>query len=200
MYFNEIDIYFAAVLIMAAQRIEANGVAREGLINIKARMDVNPLHKNAIKARNARTKTTVRSLWRMLYADDAGIASLSQEGLSAIMTIIVRTCTEFGLSVSEPKTKTLCFRPRDGAAADEPVNLEMNIEAADQAYEQVDKFLYLGSLQTHDHDIKPELDRRRGSSWAKMKRYSKPIFDAKKGISVRIKTRMYNVEVRTALL
>ncbi len=71
----------------------------------------------------------------MLYADDAGIASLDRECLSKMMTIIVQSCTLFGLSVSQPKTKTLCFepRPKRGAAADaDHTEFEMRIEASDQ--------------------------------------------------------------------
>ena len=192
------NIFFAAVLMIAAKKIEADELAQKGVINIISRLDVNPLKATASKARKAKTKRTMRALWSMLYADDAGVASLQQDSLSRMMTIIVETCTKFGLSVSEPKTKTLCFRTSNDA--DEGIVHEMRIEAAGQKYEQQDKFVYLGSLQTQDHDISPELSKRSSNSWFKMKRYSKSIFDAKKGIQLGIKTRMYKAEVLPTLL
>ena len=45
-----------------------------------------------------------RVVWVMLYADDAGVASSSQEGLTRMMTNIVEVFGAFGLTVSEKKT------------------------------------------------------------------------------------------------
>ena len=54
-------------------------------------------------------KTTLH-FWGMLYADDAGVVSRSQEGLTRMMTIIVEVFGAFGLTVSEKKTETLLIR------------------------------------------------------------------------------------------
>ena len=51
-----------------------------------------------------------RAVWGMLYADDAGVVSRSQEGLTRMMTIIVEVFGAFGLIVSERKTETLLMR------------------------------------------------------------------------------------------
>ena len=40
-----------------------------------------------------------RAVWGMLYADDAGVVSKSQEGLTRMMTTIVEVFGEFGLTV-----------------------------------------------------------------------------------------------------
>ena len=45
-----------------------------------------------------------RAVWGMLYADDAGVVSRSQEGLTRMMTLIVEVLGAFGLTVSEKKT------------------------------------------------------------------------------------------------
>ena len=46
-----------------------------------------------------------RAVWGMLYVDDAGVVSRSQEGLTRMMTTIVEVFGEFGLlTVSEKKT------------------------------------------------------------------------------------------------
>ena len=48
-----------------------------------------------------------RAVWGMLYADDAGVVSRSQEGLTRMMTLIVEVFGAFGLTVSEMKAETL---------------------------------------------------------------------------------------------
>ena len=48
-----------------------------------------------------------RAVWGMLYADDAGVVSTSPRGLTRMMGVIVVTCQEFGLTVSEKKTEAM---------------------------------------------------------------------------------------------
>ena len=49
-----------------------------------------------------------RSVWGMLYADDAGIVSKSVEGL-AKMTVVVTVFEAAGLTVSEKKRRQCCY-------------------------------------------------------------------------------------------
>ena len=51
-----------------------------------------------------------RAVWGMLCADDAGVVSRSQKGLTRMMTVIVEVFVAFGLPVSEKKTETLLIR------------------------------------------------------------------------------------------
>ena len=51
-----------------------------------------------------------RAVRGMLYADDAGVVSRSQEGLTRMMTTIVEVFGAFGLTLSEKKTETLLMR------------------------------------------------------------------------------------------
>ena len=48
----------------------------------------------------------------MLYADDAGVVSLSPEQLRTMMGVIVVFCTAFDLTVSEAKTEIVCLRTK----------------------------------------------------------------------------------------
>ena len=59
----------------------------------------------------ARGDLTKEAAKRVLYADDAGIASRSQASLEKMMTAIVEVCAAFGLLVSEKKTVTMHMRP-----------------------------------------------------------------------------------------
>ena len=42
-----------------------------------------------------------KPIWRILYADDAGIVSRSRNSLAKIMTVTVVLCASFGLTVWE---------------------------------------------------------------------------------------------------
>ena len=78
-----------------------------------------------------------RAVWGMLYADDASVVSRSQEGLTRIMTTIVKGFGEFGLTVSEKKTKTLLMRvPKKQPKKGGPPPPPPGIEAAGQKYAQ----------------------------------------------------------------
>ena len=48
-----------------------------------------------------------RAVWGMLYADDACIVSRSPRGLELMMTVIIKVCGAFGMTVSEKKTETM---------------------------------------------------------------------------------------------
>ena len=48
-----------------------------------------------------------RSVWCMLYADDAGFVSKSVEGLAKMMIVIVTGFEAAGFTVSETKTETM---------------------------------------------------------------------------------------------
>ena len=51
-----------------------------------------------------------RAVWGMLYADDAYILSQSPQGLAKMMTVIVKVCRAFALTVSVKKTETVPLR------------------------------------------------------------------------------------------
>ena len=44
---------------------------------------------------------------KMLHADDAGVVSRSPHGLTKMMGVIVVSCQELGLTVSEKKTEVM---------------------------------------------------------------------------------------------
>ena len=99
-----------------------------------------------------------RAVWGMLYADDAGVVSRSQEGLTRMMTTIVEVFGEFGLTVSEKKTETLLMRvpekqPKKGGPPPPP----LVIEAAGKKYVQAAQFRYLGGLVNEDGELGPSI-------------------------------------------
>ena len=85
---------------------------------------------------NAELLDRVQSaVWGLLYADHAGIASKSAEGLGKMMTVIVSVFEAAGLTVSE-KTETMLLRTANQTALTPP----LVIEAAAQRDKQTAQF------------------------------------------------------------
>ena len=141
-----------------------------------------------------------RAVWRMFYADDAGVVSRSQGGLARMMTTIVEVFGEFGLTVSEKKTETLLMRapekqPKKGGSPPPP----LVIEAAGQKYAQTTQFRYLGGLVNEDGELTQEINHRSRAAWACIRRFSRELFDRPRA-PWRLKVRLLRAEAMEALL
>ena len=124
-----------------------------------------------------------RAVWGMLYANDAGVVSTSPRGLTRMMGVIVVTCQEFGLIVSEKKTEAMHLR----------------IEAAGQRYKQTTEFVYLGGAISESADFDIEIKRRIGAAWASVKKYSSQLYD-RRNARLSLKIRRFEAEVMEAML
>ena len=141
-----------------------------------------------------------RTVWGMLYADDASVVPRSQEGLTRMMTIIVKVFGSFGLTVSEKKTETLLMRapekqPKKGGSPPPP----LVIEAAGQKYAQAAQFRYLGGLVNKDGELTQEINHRSRAAWACITRFSRELFDRPRA-PCRLKVRLVRAEAMEALL
>ena len=95
------DIFFAAATKVVLVRFSEDDTILKYLVYLEEEAGV----RAGTPLERAR-----RAVWGMLYADDAGVVSRSQEGLTRMMTTIVEVFGEFGLTVSEKKTETLLMR------------------------------------------------------------------------------------------
>lgn len=190
------NLFFAAVLAVAVERFMSNEDVVRDLINIKSRFDTDPIDykQRAGKTKQSKKMLLVRQIWGMLYADDAGIVSKTPESLATMMECITSTCTQFGLTVSEPKTETMHLRTRNEARA------AVSVQAAGQNYNQVIRFVYLGGGIDDDADITFELRRRRQRAAGKLKLYCKQAFHPRTGIALKTKMSLLKSEVTEALL
>ena len=141
-----------------------------------------------------------RAVWGMLYADDAGVVSRSQEGLTRMTTIIVEVFEAFGLTVSEKKTEALLMRapenqPKKGGSPPPP----LVIEAAGQKYAQIAQFRYLGGLANEDGELTQEINHRSRAAWACIRRFSRELFDRPRA-PWRLKVRLLREEAMDAQL
>ena len=106
-----------------------------------------------------------RSVWGMLYADDARIISGSPQGLAKMMKVIVEVCRAFALTVSAKKTDTMCMPPPRIRRT------IVQVEAAGQTYKQVQSFAYLGGAVIEIPDMSVEIARRTRACWMRIRRY-----------------------------
>ena len=79
-------------------------------------------------------------LWGVLYADNAGIVSRSQEGVESMVTVILTACSAFGLTVFDVKTELTCLQTKGGG------KVSFAINATGQVYKRTIDFVYLGGL------------------------------------------------------
>ena len=185
------DIFFAAAIKVVLVRFSEDDTILKDLVYLEEEAGVGagtPLER-------AR-----RAVWGMLYADDAGVVSRSQEGLTMMMPIIVELFGAFGLTVSEEKTATLLMRapekqPKKGRSPPPPPV----IEAAGQKYAQTAQFRYLGGLVNEDGELTQEINHRSRAAWACIGRFSRELFDRPRA-SWRHKVRLLKAEAMEALL
>ena len=91
------SFFFAAAIIVVLQRFVSNLVY----------LDDAPKGEDARPRKEGTLKMVRRAVWGMLYADDAGVVSTSPRGLTRMMGVVVVTCQEFGLTVSDKKTEAM---------------------------------------------------------------------------------------------
>ena len=155
------NIFFAAGMEVVLQRFSEDGTILENLIFLDEGSEDGPDETLLDRVR--------RTVWGMLYADDAGIVSRSPARLARMMTVIVEVFGAFGLTVSEKKTETLLMRAPEKAQqpgeTPTPSLPALEVAAAGQKYHQVHQFVYLGGLITEDADITRDINRRTKIAW-----------------------------------
>ena len=135
-----------------------------------------------------------RSVWGMLYADDAGIVSKSAEGLGKMMTVIVTVIEAAGITVSGEKTETMLLCTLNQVLPTSP----LVVEAAGQRNKQRMQFLYLGGLIDANADITPEIKRRTLLAWACYGRFKRELYDMEDAPFM-LKVRILKTEVMDTL-
>ena len=147
------------------------------------------------RPRNKGTLEMVRrAVWGMLYADDAGVVSISPRGLTRMMGVIVVACQEFGLTVSEKKTEAMHLWSHPHTASN-----ALRIEVAGQQDIQTTEFVYLGGAISESADLNIEIKRRIGAAWASVRKYSSQLYD-RRNARLSLKIRLFNAEVMEAML
>ena len=184
------NIFFAAVISVASTRFKVDEDIMDALTHL--------MKKRGAGGRGEATaeeSALATPLWGMLYADDAGIVSRSSEQLRKMMKVIVVVCAAFGLIVSEAKTEIMCL-PAKGMAES---TATFSVEAAGQAYNQMNEFVYLGENVNHNADLSIEVDRRTRNEWCSFREYTLELYD-RPSAPLELKIRMLRAEVLETML
>jgi len=99
----------------------------------------------------------------MLSADDAALASHTQEGLQSLVNCLAHACREFGLTNSLKKTN----------AMGQDVSEAPSISIRDYTLEVVEDFTDLGSFISSNLSLEAEMNRHIGKAASTMSRLSK---------------------------
>ena len=170
------NVLFAAVLRVVLERFSEDAGILADLIH---------LHEQSSKVGPETALEYVRrTIWGMLYADDACIVSRSPRGLGRMMAVFVEVFGAFGLTISESKTETMCM-PIPRASATKIV-----FNATGQQYRQTTSFTYLGGTVTETPNLSDEIDRRIRAGWMGFKRYKRELYDRPKASPLPLKARM----------
>ena len=184
------NIFFAVVIIVVLQWFAEDPLIVSDLVYL----DEAPKGEDGRPRKEGTLEMVRRAVWGMLYADDAGVVSTSPRGLTRMMGVIVVTCQEFGLTVSEKNTEAmpLWSHPHTTSNA-------LRIEAAGQRYKQTTEFVYLGGAISESADLDIEIKRRIGAAWASVRKYSSQLYD-RRNARLSLKTRLFKAEVMEAML
>ena len=159
------NIFFAAMLLVVLQRFSEDADTLADLVHLKEQPGkVGP--ETALEC-------VRRAVWGMLYADDACIVSRSPRGLELMITVIVKVCGAFGLTVSE-KTETMQMPIPHGLVT------PITINAAGQHYRQTASLIYLGGAVTETPNLSVEIDRRIRAGWMGLNGYRRELYDRPK--------------------
>ena len=183
-------IFFAAVIIVVLQRFAEDPLIVLDLVYL----DDAPKGEDGRPRKEGTLKMVRRAVWGMLYEDDARVVSTSPRGLTRMMGIIIVTCQEFGLTVSEKKTEAMHLWSHPRTASN-----TLRIEAAGQRYKHTTEFVYLGGAISESADLDIEIKRRIGAAWASVRKYSSQLYD-RRNARLPLKNRLFKAEVMEAML
>ena len=138
-----------------------------------------------------RAKTKVRKVLirDILFADDAAVATHTQEELQPLMDCFSQAGNDFGLTISLKKTNVL------GQDTDAPPVLKID----DYELDAVCQFTYLGSTVTDNLSLDAEIDKRIGEAVSILARLTARVWTSPK-LSAKTKMAVYNACVISTLL
>lgn len=137
----------------------------------------------------AKTKVSQILIREMLFADDAALASHTEEALQRLMDRFTDACQEFGLTISLKKTN---ISAQDASHAP-------SISINDYTFEVTEDFTYLGSTISSSLSLDTEINRRIGKAAATMAKLSKRVWENNK-LTENTKMRVYQACVLSTLL
>ena len=155
-------------------------------IYLRARSDGRLFNLARLRAKTKVRKVLIRD---MLFADDAAVATHTQEELQSLMDCFSQACKDFGLTISLKKTNVM---GQDTEAL--PVITIDNYEL-----DAVCQFTYLGSTITDNLSLDAEIDKRIGKAASTLARLTARVWTSPK-LSVKTNMAVYNACVISTLM
>ena len=185
---NCFNLYFDYVLNVCEKEI-AKVLPNAGVqfsFNIGSESDTNTRANN----RSSGAKYGLRTLLKMLYADDLVWYAKSEAELQIIIDVIHPIFERFGLIIAEDKTKSMVFKA--------PVDMENpEIKLGESILSHVEKFYYLG-YNTSSENPNLFLELQVASAWATFNN-NKNVLQCKK-VNLKTRTRLLESLVKPVLL
>ena len=125
----------------------------------------------------------------LLYADDAVFFAHSEAELQTLCDAFASACSDFGVTISIPKTKVMSFGLRT------PPSIRMN----DSTLDVVDQFCYLGSTVSDKPSLEMEINKRIGKAATTFGNLQDRAW-SNKNLTTRTKVRIYEACVLSILL
>ena len=130
-----------------------------------------------------------RLIDNLRFADDIDLIQKSCNSLQQEMDNLYEAGRKVGLRVNVAKTKTMVFGS---------TKIERHIELGGKDIENVEEFVYLGSLVSWDNDCSKDIQRRIGKATGAFEGFTK-VWQSK-AIRIQTKTRILSVCVMSVLL
>ena len=115
-------------------------------------------------------------VFEALFADDLELFASSAQVLQRMITIFDDIVRQFGQQISVTKTKVMIVRLEsdEERIPDQPIQYCVGNEVI----EVVDRFKYLGGLETEDAKMMAEIEVRKQRMLGAYARYERDIFDS----------------------
>ena len=155
-------------------------------IYLRTRSDGRLFNLARLRARTKVCKVLIRNI---LFADDAAVATHTQEELQSLMDCFSQACKDFGLTISLKKTNVL----------EQDTEALLVITIDDYELDAVSQFIYLGSTITDNLSLDAEIDKRIGKAASTLARLTARVWTSPK-LSVKTKMAVYNACVISTLL
>ena len=137
----------------------------------------------------AKTKVRCVTIREALFADDAALATHTEEALQRLMDRFSHACDEFGLTISLKKTEVM------GQGTDSPPHIHIG----SHELSTVNRFQYLGSTISSDLSLEQEINSRIAKASGIMSKLHKRVW-SNKNLTVNTKMQVYRACVLSTLL
>jgi len=137
LFFN---IFFSVILFVIDRKLTDRGV------KLRFRFDGNIFDISRIKSQ---TKTQLKKILELLFADDSAVCSTSEAELQIIISVFYETFKEFGLELAIKKTEVMMQKAFKNEQRPDPL-----IIVEGKPLKVVDHFKYLGGQLSNDGSMR----------------------------------------------